>query len=134
MRRIEVIDPRRRRWLVEVPLTHRERTRGLRGRRWLPPDHGMLFQRCRSVHTVGMEFPIALALLDARFRVVGVRRLPPGRILLPRLGVRHILECPYDTDLGPGDRLVALTPFTLPADLVAPATHGGPGNARRART
>jgi uncharacterized membrane protein (UPF0127 family) len=133
MQRIEVIDPRRRRWLVEVPVTHRERTHGLRGRRWLPPDHAMLFQRCRSVHTVGMEFPIALALLDARFRVVAVRRLPPGRVLFPRPGVRHILECPYETDLRPGDRLIALAPFTLPGDLVAPATHGGPGNARRAR-
>ena len=93
----------------------------------------MLFQRCRSVHTVGMEFPIALALLDAGFRVVAVRRLPPGRVLFPRPGVRHVLECPYDTDLSPGDRLVALAPFTIPAEFVAPTRHGGPGTARVGR-
>ena len=106
VRRQTFIDPRGRRWLVEVPQSRRERTGGLRSRRWLPPDHALLLPRCRSVHTFGMAFPIAVAFLDADWRVLEVRRTPPGRLLHPRLRARHVLECPADTDLRPGDTLV----------------------------
>ena len=134
MQRLELIDPRRRRWLVETPTTRRERVRGLRGRGWLPPDHAMLFQRCRSIHTFGMAFPITVALLDREWRIVGVRVMSARRLLLPRRSVRHVLECPVDTDLRPGDRLLPLAPFRLPGAPGDPAIRGGPGNARPART
>jgi uncharacterized protein len=39
-----------------------------------------------------MRFAIDAVLLDRDDRVVEVVRLPPGRILLPRPRVRHILE------------------------------------------
>jgi uncharacterized protein len=105
MRQLELTDPRWRHWRVEVPTSRRERTRGLRGRGWLPPDHAMLFERCRSIHTFGMRFPIAVVLLDRRWRVLAVKPMAPRRLLLPRPRVRHILECPAETDLRPGDRL-----------------------------
>jgi hypothetical protein len=70
----------------------------------------MLFQRCRSVHTFGMSFPIAAAMLDRGFRVRAVRTMAPCRLLLPRPRVRHVLECPADTDLRPGDRLLWVPP------------------------
>ena len=60
---------------VDVPETLRERARGLMGRDALAPDEGLLLRRCRSVHTFGMRFTIE-----------------PGRILLPRRRVRHVLE------------------------------------------
>lgn len=107
MRTIESVDPRGRVWWIEVPTTRRERLQGLRGRRWLPPGHGMLLRRCRSVHTFGMAFPIAAVLLDCNLRVVAVKHLGPCRLLLPRPRVRHVLECPADTDLRTGDRLRA---------------------------
>jgi uncharacterized membrane protein (UPF0127 family) len=105
MRTTELVDPRGRVWSVEVPATRRERMRGLRERGLLPPDHAMLFAPCRSVHTFGMRFPIMVAFLDARWRVVAVRRMPPGRLALPRLRARSVLECPAGTDLRAGDVL-----------------------------
>jgi len=77
---------------VEVPETSRERARGLRGRDALAPDEGLLLRRCRSVHTFGMRFPIDAVLLDRDDRVVTVVTIEPGRILLPRRRVRHVLE------------------------------------------
>jgi hypothetical protein len=39
-----------------------------------------------------MRFPIDVVMLDRSDRPIGVRHLPPGRLLLPRPGVRHIVE------------------------------------------
>jgi uncharacterized protein len=77
---------------VDVPETWRERARGLVGRDALAPDEGFLLRRCRSVHTFGMRFPIDAVLLDRDDRVVAVVTIEPGRILLPRRRVRHVLE------------------------------------------
>jgi uncharacterized protein len=79
--------------------------RGLRGRGSIEPGHAMLFERCRSVHTFGMRFPILVASLDASYRVVARRHMRPRRLLLPRPGVRHVLECREDADARVGDRL-----------------------------
>lgn len=105
MRRQILIDPRGRRWTVDVPVGRRERMRGLRDRGWLAPDHALLLPRCRSVHTFGLGFPIAVVFLDRNWRVVGVRRTPPTRVVLPRLRARHVLECRPDTDMRRGDTL-----------------------------
>ena len=110
MRCIVLDGPRGERWRVEVPTSRRERLRGLRGR---PPPagrRGMLFHRCRSVHTFGMPVPITVAGLDRRLRVVVVRTMAPGRVLFPRPGVRHILECPADLDVRNGDRFEPARP------------------------
>lgn len=77
--------------------------RGLLGLDRLPPGQAMLFERARSVHTLGMRFPVTVAFLDASYRVVRVRRMPPGRLALPRLGVRHVLELPADALVRVGD-------------------------------
>ncbi|MFL5738169.1 MAG: DUF192 domain-containing protein, partial [Actinomycetota bacterium] len=89
---------------VELPETRAERRRGLLGRTALADDAGMLFSSCRSVHTFGMCFPIMVTTLDREMRVVEVRRLPPRRLLLPRRGVRHVLECGASTEFVLGDR------------------------------
>lgn len=90
--------------LVEVPTTRRERARGLRRRAGLAPGTGLLLERCRSVHTVGMRFPITVAFLDRDLTVLEVRRLPVGRILLPRVRSRHVLELSIGADVRVGDR------------------------------
>jgi hypothetical protein len=79
-------------FVVDVPETGRERVRGLKGREALAPNHGLLLRRCRSVHTVGMRFTIDAVLLDRRHRVIRIVTMQPGRLLLPRRRVRHILE------------------------------------------
>jgi hypothetical protein len=53
-----------------------------------------------------MRFPIAAVLLDADLTVLNVVPMPPGRLLLPRRRVRHVLECPIGTELRPGDSMV----------------------------
>lgn len=67
--------------------------------------HAFLIPRTRSVHTFGMRFPISVALLDARLRVVSVLKVGPAKIVTPRRGVRHVLECRSGADLRPDDVL-----------------------------
>jgi uncharacterized protein len=90
---------------VQIPETRRERARGLRGRAGLARGEGLLLARCRSVQTFGMRFPIDAVLLDGRWRVVDVVRLPPGRVLWPRPRVRHIVEVAAGTGVRTGLRL-----------------------------
>ena len=67
----------------------------------------MLFLRCRSVHTFGMNFAIVAVSLDGRFTVLDVRTLPPNRFLAPHRRTRHIAECAFDVSIDVGDRFVA---------------------------
>ena len=90
---------------MEVPTGLRERMRGLRGRDRMAPFHGFLLPRTRSIHTFGMRFPLSVALLDARLRVIAVLTVGRRRIVLPRRGVRHVLECGPGADLRPQDVL-----------------------------
>jgi uncharacterized membrane protein (UPF0127 family) len=102
-----VVLPGELRLRVEVPQTRRERMRGLLGRRALEPGRGLLLERTRTIHTFGMRFPLRVAFLDRELRVLEVQDLPPGRIVLPRPGARHILEY-ANADLRMGDRLAPL--------------------------
>jgi hypothetical protein len=80
--------------------------RGLLGRTVLEPGCGLLLERTRSVHTVGMRWTIHMAFLDRELTVLGVRAVPPGRLVLPRARIRHVLELATGTDVGVGDRLL----------------------------
>ncbi len=105
MRRVVLRDPRGGRLDVEVAVSRRERARGLLGRTAVEPGTALLLPDARSVHTFGMRFDIKVALLDGSYRVVAVRDLPPRRIIFPRRGVRHVLECAPGVDLREGDVL-----------------------------
>jgi hypothetical protein len=104
VRTMVVATRRQRVFDVEVPTTRRERARGLRRRAGLVPGTGLLLERCRSVHTFGMRFPIAVAFLDRDLVVLEVRRVPAGRLLRPRRRARHVLELPVGADVRVGDR------------------------------
>lgn len=52
-----------------------------------------------------MRFAILVVLLDEGLKVTGIKTLRPGRLLFPRAGVRHVLECSGDADLHVGDEL-----------------------------
>jgi hypothetical protein len=114
MREVALLGPHGLRIVAAVPETRRERRRGLLGGPRLAADEAMLFERTRSVHTIGMRFEIAAVLLDGELRVRGVVRLRPGRILLPRRRVRHILECAADVGLQAGDRLTPILEVGAP--------------------
>jgi uncharacterized membrane protein (UPF0127 family) len=79
---------------VRVPLeiagSYRARTRGLLGRRSV--DGAMLLSPANSVHTFRMRMAIDVAYLDRHLTVIAVRTMRPGRLGLPRLRARHVLE------------------------------------------
>lgn len=55
---------------------------------------GLLIPRCRAVHTAGMRFPLDIVFLDARGRVVAVRRDVPSRRFVAERRAAAVLELP----------------------------------------
>ncbi|MFH8338651.1 DUF192 domain-containing protein [Streptomyces sp. AM6-12] len=91
---------------VEVPLeiaaSYRARTRGLLGRTCF--DGALLLSPAGSIHTFGMRIPIDVAYLDRHLTVRAVRTMRPGRLGLPRLRSRHVLEAEAGAMAGWGLR------------------------------
>ncbi|WP_328873566.1 DUF192 domain-containing protein [Streptomyces sp. NBC_00287] len=75
---------------LEIASSLRARRRGLLGRDFV--EGALLLSPANSVHTFGMRIPIDVAYLDRRLRVISVRTMKPGRLGLPRLRARHVLE------------------------------------------
>lgn len=75
---------------VEIAASYRARTRGLLGRDGI--DGALMLTPAGSVHTFRMRFTIDVAYLDRRLEVIAVRTMKPGRLGLPRLRSRHVLE------------------------------------------
>ncbi|MFC5857073.1 DUF192 domain-containing protein [Streptomyces chlorus] len=75
---------------LEIAASYRARTKGLLGRVSL--DGALLLSPANSIHTFRMRMPIDVAYLDRRLRVIAVRTMPPGRLGLPRVRARHVLE------------------------------------------
>jgi len=84
---------------------------GLLNRNHLPEGEGLLIVPCSSVHTFFMRFPIDVAFLDRKGRVLKVfMSVPPFRLLLGGPGARMALELPSGTlartSTVPGDQLL----------------------------
>jgi uncharacterized membrane protein (UPF0127 family) len=105
METITLVDPRGLEWSVEVARSAWARMRGLLGKSDLSERAGMLFERCRSVHTIGMRFGLDVVFLDAAYRVIDVRAAPPGRWSVRCAGARHVLEVAIGSGLRTGDVL-----------------------------
>ncbi|MET9957683.1 DUF192 domain-containing protein [Streptomyces sp. NPDC006326] len=75
---------------LEVAASYRARTRGLLGRDGI--TGALLLTPAGSVHTFGMRFAIDVAYLDRRLEVIALTTMVPGRLGLPRLRSRHVLE------------------------------------------
>jgi uncharacterized membrane protein (UPF0127 family) len=72
-----------------------DRRRGLLGRTSLEPGEGLLLDPCRSVHTIGMKFPIDIVFLDRDMKVVGLKaEVKPGSLSNTCLKARMTLELP----------------------------------------
>lgn len=97
--------------VLAVARTRRARSRGLLGRDGL--DGALWLPGVRSVHTVGMRFPLDVAWVDGRGRVRHVARLPPGRLSAWRRAA-GVLEAEAGSfarwGLVPGARLDGLAP------------------------
>lgn len=73
--------------------TYFERFRGLIGTKCFGEDDGLWIPKCQGVHTFGMAFPIDVVFLDARKKVVGIRKdLVPNCVGPVFLAAHSVLE------------------------------------------
>ena len=90
-----------------VANTRAGRRKGLLGRDDF--EGALLLRPARSVHTVGMRFPLDVAWCDRDLVVLRTARLSPYRVSLPVRRARAVLEAEAGTfarwDLVAGDRL-----------------------------
>ncbi|MEM7273649.1 MAG: DUF192 domain-containing protein [Actinomycetota bacterium] len=75
---------------VEVARGRVGRARGLLGRDHL--EGAMYIEGCRSVHSFAMGFELDVAFLDKDMEVIRTLRLRRGRVTLPVLQARSVLE------------------------------------------
>ena len=71
---------------LEMAESSAERRGGLRGREGL--DVGLHFEGVRTVHTLGVAFPVDVAFLSSELTVLRVARLKPWRVSLGGPGAR----------------------------------------------
>ena len=76
---------------AEVAPDRAARRTGLLGRDEIV---GVFVLKARSVHTVGMAFPIDVAFCDADGVVLRVLTLPPNRVARPVFAARSAIEAP----------------------------------------
>ena len=92
---------------LEVADTMSTRMAGLLGRDGI--DGALLIKPARSVHTLGMKFPIDVAFCNRELRVLAVVSMVRNRVSLPRLRARCVIEAEAGAferwGLGVGDRL-----------------------------
>ena len=80
---------------IRVAETGLTRIVGLLGERELPPGDGLLIVPSQGVHTLGMQFPIDIAVLDNEWRVIAIRRdLRPFRMTRVFWKAAAVLELP----------------------------------------
>ena len=68
-----------------------------------------MLRPAKSVHTIGMRFPIDVAFCDRELRVLAVRTLRPHRMTAPRPKAKVVIEAEAGAferwRLRPGDQL-----------------------------
>ncbi len=95
---------------VELAENVWKRMKGLLGRERLEQGRSLWIRPCKSIHTIGMKFPIDVLFLDRENLVIAVKEnLPANRLtgVYPR--AVSVLELPAGTlaatDTRTGDRL-----------------------------
>lgn len=88
---------------LEIATSYRARTKGLLGRDAI--DGAMLLSPANSVHTFRMRIPIDVAYLDRHLKVIAVTTMKPGRLGMPRLRARHVVEAEAGVMAGWGLRV-----------------------------
>jgi len=75
---------------ADLAIGRSSRTKGLLGRDHL--DGALVLRPCRWIHTIGMNFPIDVAYLDADGVVVKTIRMRRGRLGIPVWHARTVIE------------------------------------------
>ncbi|MEW1699306.1 MULTISPECIES: DUF192 domain-containing protein [unclassified Streptomyces] len=107
---------------LEVAASYRARTRGLLGRDGI--EGALLLTPAGGVHTFRMRFPIDVAYLDRRFRVVAMTTMPPNRLGLPRFRSHHVLEAEAGAMAGWGLHVGGLVELRQGQGQAGPAAPG----------
>ena len=94
--------------------TFAARLQGLLGRDALPEGEAMIFERCHSIHTIGMRFSIDAVFVDRQWRIVGLyREVGPGRLVASIWSAWGVIETTSGTvarlGLHVGDQLQVVT-------------------------
>jgi uncharacterized membrane protein (UPF0127 family) len=75
-----------------------DRMKGLIGKDGLYEGEALWIRPCKSIHTIGMRFPIDVVFLDFDNRVVESReKMPPFRLTRTYLKASTVLELPAGT-------------------------------------
>jgi uncharacterized membrane protein (UPF0127 family) len=92
---------------LEIADGRRSRSRGLLGRDGC--EGALLLRPARSVHTLGMRFPIDVAFCDGELRVIRMVTMPRHRLSRPVWRSRAVIEAEAGAfarwQLRPGDQL-----------------------------
>jgi uncharacterized protein len=92
---------------LELARDRRSRRRGLLGRDGI--EGALLLEPARSVHTIGMRFPLDVAWCDRELVVRKVAQVGRHRVTLPVPGATIVIEAEAGSfarwGLAPGDRL-----------------------------
>ena len=92
---------------AEVASSFGQRLKGLLGRDGV--EGALVLRPAKSVHTIGMRFPIDVAFCDRELRVIAVRTLRPHRMTAPRAKAKVVIEAEAGAferwRLRPGDQL-----------------------------
>jgi uncharacterized membrane protein (UPF0127 family) len=103
---------------TELARTAVNRMKGLIGRRAqsFSSGSGLWIVPCNGIHTLGMRFPIDVAYLDSKYRVLKLyHRLAPFRVAALLIRAQSVLELPPGTleltQTEVGDEL-EFSPFT----------------------
>ena len=92
---------------AEVASSFGQRLKGLLGRDGL--DGALVLRPARSVHTIGMRFPIDVAFCDRELRVLSVCTMRRHRMGAPRRRCQVVIEAEAGAferwQLRPGDQL-----------------------------
>jgi uncharacterized membrane protein (UPF0127 family) len=110
----KLINRTRQRTLIsscEMATSLLARARGLLGHAPLTSGEGMLISPCQSIHTFFMSFPIDVAFLDRKMRIVHIiPSMRPWRLSPHLFKARSVLELPAGalsaTNSVVGDELV----------------------------
>lgn len=79
---------------TEIANTFLKRFCGLMGRKNIPPDGGMFFYNCGSIHCFFMRFTIDVVYISRDMTVVGVETIKPWRVGRLFKGAKNVLELP----------------------------------------
>ncbi len=91
---------------VEVASTAVKRVKGLLGRECLEDGQGLLFERCSSLHTFFMRFPIDVLYMDRSGKVLkAAAGVKPFKLVAAPLRAYYALELPVGAIRGSNTRV-----------------------------